>query len=159
MEKQVMERKASDNKYLHKDFHLHLNLGVEYLRQHYGDEAVLEYLREFAVAYYAPLKAELKEKGLNTVLEHNKKIYSAEEVLDDVEFTLSENELIIRVKKCPGATHIINSGTQLSPLYYELTKTVNAVLCEGTDYAFELLSYDNSTGASVQRFYRRGDNL
>lgn len=154
-----MERKASDNKYLHKDFHMHLNLGIEYLHQHYGDDAVREYLRQFALAYYAPLKAKLKENGLVVLLEHNKEIYSIEEALEDVEFALTEDELVIRVKKCPGVSHIKKSGMQLSPLYYELTGTVNRAVCEGTAFAFELLEYDRETGASVQRFYRKGDNL
>lgn len=158
MGKQVMERKASDNKYLHKDFHLHLNLGIEYLHQQYGEDAVREYLREFALAYYAPLKEELRENGLSALLNHNVIIYSAEEALDDVDFSMAENELVIRVEKCPGVTHIKKAGTQLSPLYYELTLTVNKVLCEGTDYAFELLEYDNGTGASVQRFFRKDAN-
>jgi hypothetical protein len=157
MGKQIMERKASDNKYLHKDFHLHLNLGIEYLHQHYGEAAVREYLKQFARAYYAPLKQELKEKGLTAVLEHNRNIYTLEEAIDDVEFSINENELMIRVKKCPGVSHIRKSGMQLSPLYCELTRTVNEVLCEGTSYAFELLNYDSDTGASVQRFYRKGD--
>jgi hypothetical protein len=47
MPKEVMRRKASDNDYLHRDFHLTLNMGIEYLREKFGDEAVGEYLEQF----------------------------------------------------------------------------------------------------------------
>lgn len=57
MTKEVMERKASDNKYLHKDFHNIMNLGIEYIHEKYGEESVREYLIQFASSYYAPLKS------------------------------------------------------------------------------------------------------
>lgn len=157
MAKEIMKRKASDNKYLHKDFHNLMNLGIEHLRKHFGEEAVREYLRQFALSFYSPLKTSLREKGLTAVMEHYKNIYTIEEALEDVEFLLSKDELDIRVKKCPAVEHMKKSGISLSPLYYEATKTVNEAICEGTPFAFELLEYDDETGASVQRFYRKGE--
>ena len=59
-----MVRSASDNKYIHKDFHNALNLGITYLRESYGDEAVREYLRQFADAFYSPLKKAMCDRGL-----------------------------------------------------------------------------------------------
>ena len=44
MVKQVIERKASDNEYLHKDFHCALSVGIEYLEQNYDEDAVRRYL-------------------------------------------------------------------------------------------------------------------
>lgn len=64
---EVMTRKASDNKYLHRDFHNLLNLGLEYLRAEYGEQAVLDYLRQFTNSYYAPLKRQLLTKGLEAI--------------------------------------------------------------------------------------------
>jgi len=42
----VMERKASDNKYLHKDFHIALNLLMTYLYDHFGKDALVNYLKQ-----------------------------------------------------------------------------------------------------------------
>lgn len=156
MAREIMERKASDNKYLHRDFHNLMNMGIEYLREKFGEGPVREYLRQFASAYYAPLKASLKENGLAAVLEYYKKIYTAEEAIENVEFALSNDELVIRVKQCPAVEHIRKSNIPVSPLYHELTKTVNETVCEGTPFVFELLKYDHETGASVQRFYKKG---
>ena len=43
----------------------------------------------------------------------------------------------------------------VASMFYETTKTVNETLVEGTDFAAELVEYDDETGHSVQRFYRR----
>ncbi len=47
MARQVMRREASDNEYLHRDFHGALSAAIEYLDRRYGEEAVRSYLREF----------------------------------------------------------------------------------------------------------------
>ena len=44
---------------------------------------------------------------------------------------------------------------KVSPLFVETTRTVNEAICEGTPFAFELVEYDEQTGKSIQRFYRR----
>jgi len=46
-------------------------------------------------------------------------------------------------------------GYRVARLFRETTAAVNDALCEGTPYSFELLDYDEKTGRSVQRFYRR----
>lgn len=155
MAKEVMERKASDNKYLHKDFHNIMNLGIEYLRIHFGEESVREYLRQFSDAYYKPLKTAVMEKGIVAFKEHYENIYAIEEALDKLKITFSVDEMVVNVKLCPAVEHMKKSGVTVSPLYYEMTKTVNETICQGTPYKFELLSYDSETGASVERFSRR----
>lgn len=152
-----MVRSASDNKYIHRDFHNALNLGITYLQESYGDEAVREYLRQYANAFYAPLKKDLADRGLIALEEHFKHIYGEEEALDDVTFDLSEDELGMTVKRCPAVTHMRKTNQAVNPLYYETTLTVNNTICEGTPFAFELVSYNESDGASVQRFYRKGE--
>lgn len=154
MAKEVMERRASDNKYLHRDFHNFMNLGINYLQKLYGDEGVREYLRDFASSFYAPLKDEIKERGLEAIKDHYEKIYTIEEASDDMEIILSQDELIIKVSKCPAVSHMKSSGVEVSPLYYETLKTVNEVICEGSPFAYELVEYDKDTGKSVERFYR-----
>ena len=57
--KQIMNRNAADNTYLHKDFHAALSTGISYLEERYGAEAVREYLHQFAISFYAPLTADI----------------------------------------------------------------------------------------------------
>ena len=78
MAKQIMRRTASDNQYLHRDFHGALSVGIEFLHEQYGEDAVRDYLWQFARAFYAPLTELLEERGLVALEEHFRKIYELE---------------------------------------------------------------------------------
>lgn len=149
---------ASRNKYLHKDFHIAMNYGLEYLSEKYGDEAVAAYLRQFAAVFYSPLKKQLAVEGLKAIRAHYEYIYGIEEVSGDLECCLAGNELEIRVKKCPAVSHMNRKKVAVSRHYIETLRTVNKAICEGTGYLYSLESYDTETGASVERYIRSGRN-
>lgn len=153
MPKEIMDRRAADNEYLHKDFHGALSTGIQYLDEHYGEDAVREYLWQFARSYYAPLIADIADRGLIALKEHFDKLYAIEG--GDVRVKFSEDELVLEVKACPAVSHMRANGYSIARLFHETTRTVNEALCEGTPYAAELVEYDKETGRSVQRFYRR----
>jgi hypothetical protein len=148
-----MRRRASDNVYLHQDFHGALNQALIYLEERFGEAAVREYLLQFARAFYSPLNRELKSQGLSALRAHFEKIYSLEGARIAVES--STEELTLRVARCPAVTHIRAMGLLVSRLFAETTRTVNEAICEGTGYAAELLEYEPESGRSVQRFSRR----
>lgn len=154
MPKEVMTRRASDNEYLHKDFHLGMNTGIDYLHRKYGEEAVREYLRRFAKSFYAPLTEALKKRGLIALKEHFEHIYKVERANANIVLK-DDDELIISVDVCPAVEHIRKNNVKVADLFYETTKTVNETICEGTPYAFELIGYNHETGGGIQRFYRR----
>ena len=153
MAREVVRRTARDNKYLHKDFHGALSVGLEYLEGNFGEQSVREYLRQFALEFYAPLTADLKRRGLVALKEHFAEVY--EEEGGKVEITPGEDELRIAVEACPAVAHMRERGYPIARLFHETTKTVNETICEGTPYAAELLDYDDRTGRGIQRFYRR----
>ena len=153
MPKQTLTRKASDNPYFHKDFHIALNYGIEYLSRNFGEEAVREYLKQFADSYYSLLRIAIKEKGLLTVKEHYEKIYEIEKAVFDMSF--SHDELIIHLSASPAVMHIKASGHSVSELFCETITTVNKTICENTAYDFELLEYIEENGAYRLRFFRR----
>ena len=153
MVKEVMKRCASDNEYIHKDFHGALSAGIEYLHKNYGQQAVRDYLCQFANTFYSPLKNALNERGLVALKEHFEKIYKIEE--GKIDLTISEDEMILKVQACPAVMHMRQNGYQVASLFHETTKTVNEAICDGSEFAFELVEYDEQTGRSTQRFYRR----
>ena len=112
MEKMV--RKASDNKYLHRDFHNILNLGLDYVVDNYGVNALYEYLTDYAKAFHRPLIDSINEKGLVAVKEYFVDIYTKEEAIDDVTFEMNDNEIIINIKKCPAVSHMLKSNITVS---------------------------------------------
>ena len=152
MAKEIMERRAADNEYLHKDFHGALSAGIDYLQNHYGAEAVRDYLRKFTRTYYGPLREKLGREGLSALKEHFEKLYEIEG--GEVEIEFGADELVVRVESCPAVTHMRANGHKVADLFEETTRTVNEALCEGSAFLAELVEYDRQSGRSVQRFYR-----
>ena len=150
MSRKVMKRKASDNEYLHKDFHGALSCGIEYLHQRFGPDAATLFLRNFARSFYAPLRERIKNQGLRAIREHYEQVYAIEG--GKIQFTATEDELVLRVAACPAVQHMRSRGYPVARLFHE---TINTALCEGTCFDAELLKYDPETGRSVQRFFRR----
>ena len=148
-----MRRKAADNEYLHKDFHGALSAGIDYLERNYGEQAVRDYLRQFATSFYAPVTEAINQRGLVAFREYLAIVYEKEG--GKVRFDLSEDELTVHVEACPAVMHMRKHGYPVARLFHETTKTVNEAICEGTPFAAELLEYDRETGCSVQRFKRR----
>jgi len=148
-----MRRSAADNEYLHRDFHGALSAGIEYLHEQYGEDAVREYLWQFATAFYAPLTEALRRRGLAALEEHYRRVYDLEG--GDVRFDRSEGELRIAVKASPAVTHMRRQGYPVARMFRETIGTVARAVCHGTDFDAELLEYDDETGRSVCRFYRK----
>lgn len=155
MQKLVMDRKASDNEYLHKDFHGALSCALDYLNDNYGIDSVREYLWKFTKAYYSKLIEDIGRRGLAALQEYYENIYKIEG--GKAEFSINENELNIKVDASPAVMHLRENGRPVSSVFIETIKTVNEALCDGSPYAFELLNYEEQTGASIQRFFRRDD--
>ena len=107
----------------------------------------------FVNTFYAPLKADLRRRGLVALKEHFERLYETEG--GEASITLAGEELILRVAACPAVTHMRSRGYTVARLFGETTRIVNEALCEGSDFAAELVEYDDETGRSVQRFYRR----
>jgi hypothetical protein len=151
--KVVMKRLATDNAYLHKDFHGALSDGLIYLEQRYGGKAVREYLRQFATAFYAPLTQSIRERGLAALREHLERTYALEG--GDIRITGSADELLLEVASCPAVTHMREAGYAVAPLFGETSKTVYETICAGTPFACQWLHYDEATGRAAVRFFRR----
>jgi len=153
MPKQSITQKASDNPYFHKDFHIAFNFGIEYIHKKFGEKAVREYLIQFARALYTPLMKAIKEKGLLAIKEHYEKIYKIEGADFDMDY--SKDELIIRLSSSPAVTYIKSNGYIVSPLFNETVDTVNTIICENSQYKFEMPEYKEENGAYVLRFYKK----
>jgi len=153
--KHVIDRKAADNKYLHRDFHISGDIGLAYVGVHYGDNGVLEYLRTFAARHYAPLVAKIKEAGLSALRDQILGIYEIEEASGSVKTTLSDDELFVEVSECPGVKYMKDHGHEPSKWYIELTRAVNGQIADDAGLGFELIHYDPQNGAASYRFFRR----
>lgn len=153
MPKQSLTQKASDNPYFHKDFHIAFNYGIEYIHKKFGEEAVREYLIQFARSLYAPLMKAIKEKGLVAIKDHYERIYKIEGADFDMDY--SEDELLIRLSSSPAVMYIKSKGYVVSQLFSETVDAVNKTICESSQYEFEMLEYKEENGAYILRFYKK----
>jgi len=151
--KQTLTRKAADNAYFHRDFHLVLNNAIAYLHEKFGEAAVRDYLVQFAAAWYAPLKKSLQEKGLAALQEHYEKIYTVEGARS--EMVLTPDELTIRLLASPAVEYIKSKGQTVSTLFYKTVETVNREICRDTSFDFELAAYHSENGSYTLHFFRR----
>ncbi len=134
MAKLVMERKATDNPYFHREFHNHINVGIDYLYKKYGPEKVVDYLETFTRHFYGPLIERMKAEGLSPFREHLEKIYEIEGALGDLHIEESEEGMKVSVDRCPGVTYIHETGHTVSEVYPETSRVVYKTLAEDTGF-------------------------
>jgi len=148
--RRIMDRKASDNKYMHKDFHISLNLLMEYIYGNFGESALIAYLEQFAVAYFKPLKQKLESGDLAALRNYFTDIYNKEEW--PVRIFFSTNVLEIEQEACPAISHIRAAGGKPCPCYRETYSTIYKTLCMNTSFKYTLEYFDEETGACKQIF-------
>ena len=152
----VMERRAADNKYLHRDFHVTADIGISYVGEHFGDTGVREYLTRYAKSFYKKLADEVRAHGVLQIKDYIYKIFSAEERADYVSFSYEEGVLTVKIKKCPAIEAMREMSHTPSRWYAETTKTVYPALAEMSGVGFQLISYDDETGAAEFKFFEEG---
>ena len=151
----VMERKASDNKYLHRDFHVTADIGISYVGEHYGDAGVREYLQAYAHSFYSKLASRIRTEGLSALSDYLSGIFEREERQSYIQTELSADALRVKIEKCPAIEAMRALGHTPSVWYSETTKTVYSALAEMAEVTFELVSYCEDTGAAEYIFRKK----
>lgn len=149
----VIERRASDNKYLHRDFHISMNMLMKYICDEFGAEALTEYLKQFSGEFHSSNTECLKKGDLECLLKYFNDVYEKEEWPVSIE--LSDDVLTVSQKACPGISYLRKNGHEPVEQYIETYTTVYETMCKGTPYEYFMESFNNETGACVQRFQRR----
>jgi hypothetical protein len=147
----VLDCRASDNVYLHKDFHGALCYSIQYLDERYGEEATKAYLTQVGETFFAPLSEALKRDGLSALEKHWQQIFSLEEGSISLEY--EGDVLVLKVKECPAITHLRSRGQLYTDRYCETTVVVNEAVCRGAGYACSC-TYEPGQGQCVQRFWK-----
>lgn len=150
----VVDRIAADNKYLHREFHNYLSMGVDYLGRHFGREAVQRYLARFALHYYAPLIEEIRLHGLAALERFIRKTYETEEATEVLHTELKQDALRVIVDACPAVRYLKNAGWEPSEWFSLTTETVMKTIAEESGYAFSMTHYDPENGAADYSFRR-----
>jgi predicted ArsR family transcriptional regulator len=147
----VLDCKAGEHDYLHKDFHGALCYGIKYLDDHYGPEATAEFLRQVARSYYAPLSEQLKKEGLAAIEKHWREIFTKEGGKFSLEY--QDGALVLTVHECPAIAHLRLTNQLFTPRFCETTVVVNETICGEAGY-MSSCQYEPGEGRCVQRFWK-----
>jgi len=148
----IMERKASDNEYFHRDFHSSMNDGIEYLGANYGLEEVEEFLIRYTKNVHRRTIEAIKEEGMEAILKNIQDTYRKEKAEDALATKMDENILTVTVAYCPAVKHLRSTGRSVSAWYRYTTEVVMKTFAEAGGFKFTMESYDEETGAMVYRF-------
>ena len=154
-DRRVMKRNASDNKYLHKDFHISQNILMDYICRNYGKASLIKYLEQFAEAYYKPLKDKMMKGDIEALYKYFKDIYEKEEW--PVRIICDKNQIKIEQDACPGISYIKSKGWDPVSDYQETYRTIYRTLCKNTPFEYILQNFNVGTGACTQIFIIKGD--
>ncbi len=149
---EIMDRKASDNEYFHKDFHSSMNMGIEYIGSKYGMTDVSEYLVMYTEDVYKTEIENIKKNGLCAIKDKIQDTYIKEKAEDAVSFELTENKLCVSVKYCPAVRHLKATGRKVSDWYRYTTEIVMEELAKAGGFTFQMKSYDEETGSCEYAF-------
>lgn len=150
--KRVLDCTATDNVYLHKDFHGGLCYSIKYLDETYGPKATAEYLRQVGRTVWAPLIAQMKHQGLPALEKHWQKVFSQEG--GDFSLTRDDGTLVLTVRRCPAVAHLKNMDMFFTDRFCQTTVLVNETMCRQAGLRCSC-DYEPGQGRCVQRFWRQ----
>ncbi len=149
--KKVLACKASDNIYLHKDFHGALCYSIKYLEDKLGPKDLKEFLQQVGETYFAPLSEKLKKNGLAAIKKHFIEIMNLEQ--GEYTFSYEGEKLVLQVSKCPAVAHLKKMDSLFTDSFCESTAVVNDTICRNAGYRCSCL-YEKGKGKCVQKFWK-----
>jgi hypothetical protein len=147
----VLDCKASDNDYLHMDFHGALCYAIHYLDTQFGYDVTAAYLKQVGRTCYAPLIARLKKEGLTALETHFGKVFEKENGKFDM--AMEDGALVLQVKECPAIRHLVQQGQLYTDRFCESTALVNETICHSAGYESACV-YEPGVGKCIQRFWK-----
>lgn len=149
MPKKVIDCRASDHTYLHRDFHGALCYAIRYLDETYGPEATDAYLEQVGRTVYAPLIEAVRTNGLEALQRHWEEIFALEG--GDVSIRRDGNTLVIEVNECPAVAHLKARGQFYTARFCRSTEIVNRTVSAAAGLKYTGC-HEPGTGRCTQRF-------
>ena len=117
---------------LHMDFHGATNTTIDYIVEHFGQEALTEIFYRVGKDVYKSIHQGLMNDDPSELIEHLNYYLTREKA----DYTLQENEngFVLQVNKCPAVAHIAKLGLKLSPYFERQYIDISNALCDGTPW-------------------------
>ncbi len=149
---EILDIRASENEYFHPDFHSSMNMGIHYLGDNYGLSEVREYLTRYTKSVYNHLLKDSSKSGLSVIEDKIRDTYTKEKKTDALEIVSDDNSVAVNIKYCPGVRHLRATGRDVSPWYRYTTEIVMDIFAQMAGVSFEMISYNEETGAAKYCF-------
>jgi predicted ArsR family transcriptional regulator len=134
---------------VHKDFHVLTADMIQYLEDNFGRDELMSFLRRVAQTVYIPLVDQIRARGLDAIIDHTTRTFSAEGGI--FEYEKCDNTLEIRLKRCPAVWHLKSKGQVLPESFCEQTRVVMQEVCGQAGCDFDI-KFDTERGTCVQTF-------
>ena len=145
------QRSSSGKSGVHKDFHGILSYCIQHIYEKYGEQEMVECLRQVARNVYGPLTKALRKDGLSALERHWRNIFTIEEA--DFELYYEDDMLVLNIRKCPAIGHMKSRGYKIFKEYCEHTRIANEEICRLAGYACSV-AYNQERGCCLQRFWK-----
>ena len=153
-ETEIMDRKAAQNEYFHRDFHISMNKGIQYLGDTYGEDEVKAYLRRYTLRVHAALIERIKKEGLAPLEGMIRQTYRLEKAEDVLQTELTDGRLTVCVSECPAVTHLRRKNIEPARQFSMTTTEVMKTLALESGLSFVMDDYNAQTGAVHYHFSR-----
>ena len=148
--------KAGEHEYFHPDFHSSMNMGLRYVGETHGEEAVKDYLRRYTENVYVKVIADTRERGLDAIADKIRDTYRLEKSEDSLKIEKDGDTMTVTIAYCPAVRHLRKTGREVCEWFPLSTETVMETLANKAELDFAMLSYDKETGAAKYTFKKRG---
>lgn len=149
---EVLEIKPSEHEYFHRDFHSSLNMGVDFLGNEHGEEALTDYLKLYTLHVYKPVLEKMKQDPMGAIEAKIRDTYHLEHADDVLAIEKKDGVMTVKIAYCPAVKHLHETGRVVSGWFSKATEIVMQTLAEQGGLQFTMESYDEATGAAVYSF-------
>jgi predicted ArsR family transcriptional regulator len=120
---------------VHLDFHGATNTTIDFIVSRYGIEAMHEIFRKVGRDVYQDIRSHLMVGDALELVKHWRHFFEREKA--DFDITVSEEEIVLTVRRCPAWHHVRKIAPGVSPFFCDQTTVTNRAMAEGTPYAVE----------------------
>jgi hypothetical protein len=136
---------------VHLDFHGATNTTIDFIVSRYGIEAMHEIFRRVGQDVYKDIRAHLMAGDALELVRHWRHFFEREKA--DFDIAVSEDEIVLTVRRCPAWHHVRRIAPGVSPFFCDQTSVTNSAMAEGTPYSIETRT--TGEGACTQVIRRR----
>lgn len=151
--KVVIDMKADDNKYLHRDFHVSGDMAIKYCAEKFGEQEAINFLTTYVKNYYSPVIKDIKNRGLIAIKEWIERVYEKEEASHLLHISINGDTLTVNIDKSPVIEFMKSINIEPSKYYIEQTRTLYKAIADECGYGFSLDYYEDD-GKTQFRFIK-----